>query len=514
VFLFAYRPQSEVKPGGDGRLVPVPTNGSAAVTGLELAGDPVLTVGVVAAGSGAEQLELSAGDLITEINGFPCDEGVFVTSVQDGGAAAKAGVVPGDRVTRVSDDDVVSLFDFDDTSVRLRMRAGPVSRDTGVVRLQCEHGSGDVAVVDVDVRRGSLGAVAGLTLGTAAALLRCAVPVPLALTLCVGGESRSETLPAEQSLGATVTHTAYPLIFSSRNRIGVLPLDPLELDPGSYLIVTRQSGYADLRLTASIEPRVATELDARMLTLESVPEGFIHVPRGSLLMGGDPNAAVMMRDETKAVADFFIAEREVTVGEYLSFLDAPEQRDRRKEFAPNDPDDPGPRDPSGRPSIAIGNEHVLCSDDMPILGVPWTAADGYCAWLTARNPKWRFRLPRITEWMRAARGSDSRPFPWGKDFAWLFCKSGNCRPHLPNSVNPVPEPILRCLGDESPFGVRDLGGSAREWLASDGVLNQSPVMGGTWMSKNPRDFRCTSYESLSLQQCDWSTGFRLCAEKK
>jgi serine/threonine-protein kinase len=253
-----------------------------------------------------------------------------------------------------------------------------------------------------------------------------------------------------------------------------------------------------------------------MLRRGSVPDGFIYVPRGTIRMGGDVQAFTQLKDETRVVGDVFIAEREVTVGEYLAFLNDPAQRAERQNFEPYDPDDPAPHDPSGRPAMSIGGDApLLLPDEMPILGVPFAGADRYCQWLSARNPKWRFRLPRTNEWMRAACGSDSRPFPWGPAFAWLFCKSGFCRPKIPFTSNPaLPEPIVRCLGDESPFGVRDLAGSAREWLASEGIQNQAPLIGGSWVSTNMRDFRCTSPDSRSLQECDWTWGFRICAEAK
>jgi len=86
----------------------------------------------------------------------------------------------------------------------------------------------------------------------------------------------------------------------------------------------------------------------------------------------------------------------------------------------------------------------------PIVGVSWYGANAYCEW-AGRH------LPTEAQWEYAAKGVDSRRFPWGADdlncdhARFLGC--GN----TPIEVESLP------LGS-SPFGVFDLAGNVAEWV--------------------------------------------------
>ncbi len=163
---------------------------------------------------------------------------------------------------------------------------------------------------------------------------------------------------------------------------------------------------------------------------------------------------------TVQVREFQIAHVAVTVSQYQVFLQAG-GADQPKwwgeagwNWRQGKAEGFGRRDRS----VPDGWKQQLTFFDHPVTGVTWYEAQAYCAWLAAAK-EMPVRLPHETEWERAARGNDTRPFPWGDDFT-------------PRSANTVEQEhgrtmtAGRVVADLSPFGIYDMAGNVQEWTAS------------------------------------------------
>jgi serine/threonine-protein kinase len=202
--------------------------------------------------------------------------------------------------------------------------------------------------------------------------------------------------------------------------------------------------------------------------------GFVYVPGGTFLVGGDPQGLAALPPQELMVDDFAIATFPVTFREYCAFLDdaqreSPQLAQRR---APHGDVQKGTevvcRPENGRwapvPPILEGEALKLFPPEqghlwnLPVFLVDWFDALAYCRWRSERDHR-VIRLPTELEWEKAARGTDGRFFPWGDRFDPSFCKMRASRPFLIQ-----PEPVGTFPTDCSPYGVRDMAGDVREWI--------------------------------------------------
>lgn len=166
------------------------------------------------------------------------------------------------------------------------------------------------------------------------------------------------------------------------------------------------------------------------------PPSMVTIPSGTFVRGdgdGEPDEKPVQR---VAVPTFAIDRMEVTVGEYAECVEAK----------------------ICKPSARRANHEEA---KLPVTQVSWQDATTYCVWRGKR-------LPSETEWEKAARGTDSRRYPWGSEFSCQrgnfgnYAMDGRCAeegaPGKPVAVGSFPS-------GASPYGVLDMAGNVWEWTA-------------------------------------------------
>ncbi len=215
----------------------------------------------------------------------------------------------------------------------------------------------------------------------------------------------------------------------------------------------------------TLTPTLIREIDQKLM---------VYVPAGEFLMGSDPAKDKDTQSEEQPqhsvyLDAYWIDQTEVINGMYALCVSA------GKCTPPQD-------DSSYLHPSYYGNSNYA---DYPVIYVEWNQAKAYCAWAGAD-------LPTEAQWEKAARGTDGRLYPWGKN-------SPSC--DLANYGG--------CIGDttavksyesgKSLYGAYDMAGNVWEWVNDWYATNyysslpernpQGPtsgeyrvLRGGTWSS--------------------------------
>lgn len=158
------------------------------------------------------------------------------------------------------------------------------------------------------------------------------------------------------------------------------------------------------------------------------------VPDGEFAMGSD-----LVDDEKPQhrvyLNAFYMDTYEVTVGQYAKFLEAP-------------------------PDWNIMNQ--ARHQKRPVANVDWADAATYCKWAGKR-------LPTEAEWEKAARGTDGRTYPWGKEVPTrlhaTFGKLDTSKYDLGWNSHAALTPVGLLEDGKSPYGIYDMAGNVWEWTS-------------------------------------------------
>jgi len=186
---------------------------------------------------------------------------------------------------------------------------------------------------------------------------------------------------------------------------------------------------------------------------------------------------------------FYLAETEVTVGQFKQFVAATGYRTTAEQggkgimgFQPQPPTNAPWLKPAfeQRAEFTWKNPGFPQTDAHPVVGVSWRDAVAFCEWLTKKEGV-AYRLPTEAEWEYACRAGTSTWFNWGNEFRDSIHRRANIANTEYEKAWPdraIRQWIVRPGHDDghvftapvgsyppNAWGLRDLHGNVWEWCA-------------------------------------------------
>ncbi|MCL5998036.1 MAG: SUMF1/EgtB/PvdO family nonheme iron enzyme [Chloroflexi bacterium] len=220
---------------------------------------------------------------------------------------------------------------------------------------------------------------------------------------------------------------------------GALRLIPLQVQPCNVSPLLRP--YQRISFVQRYENGLVALLAALNPNLLIIESPFhlewVRVPAGEFLMGSDPARDRDAQEDEQPqhrvyVSAFYIGKVPITNAQYAAYARAM-----------------GRENKAGSPSN---------KDDHPVVNVTWQEATDFCDWLSQATGQ-SFRLPTEAEWEKAARGTDSRIYPWGDEWDEKRLNGGEG-----GKKDTTPVGQYSPAGD-SLYGVADMAGNVFEWVA-------------------------------------------------
>jgi serine/threonine-protein kinase len=290
---------------------------------------------------------------------------------------------------------------------------------------------------------------------------------------------------AEVRLHRYVLHNRR-LVARFERSLGTTPVRSVSLPMGSYLCVLKHPDRAEVRYPVAIgrgehwhgvPPEGGDPTPIPLPRPGELGPDDRYVPPGWFACGGDPHQENSLSARRIWVDGHVFRRFPVTNTGYMAFLDALVAEGRTEEALRHAPRERGGM--AGEQGALIygfdGTRFSLRPDadgdvwepDWPVCMVDWHGARAFAAWEAIRTGQ-PWRLPGELAWEKAARGVDGRFYPWGDAFdpSWASMRRSHRGRMLPTAVGAFPV-------DESPYGIRDMAGSMRDWC-NDAFVEAGP----------------------------------------
>ena len=270
------------------------------------------------------------------------------------------------------------------------------------------------------------------------------------------------------------------LVAGPAQPLGSTPLRDQRLPMGSHSLRLEVPGLPPIDLPVFLPRGGRFDLGGplRLPPADDFDPDEVFVPAGPFRSGGDPEAAASLPARSLWVDGFHIGRHPITNAQWRDFLQDLHDAGTLDEAAAATPRErAASAERPGAPLFRLGEDgrYGLPSDadghawdpDWPILMITAHQAQAYLRWRSARSGR-AYRLPSELEWEKAARGVDGRRYPWGDRLDPTFCVMMDSH-RGPSS----PAPVTDFPADESPYGVRGMGGNAKD-LCGDAWRKEGP----------------------------------------